>query len=245
MRRRLRPAPLRENSDDSLFRKKLSKDDQILHALDRLTFGPRPGDVEAIRKMGLRKWMELQLHPERIPESKVLEEKLAPLDSLQLSAAEVVATYPPPQLVRSVVLGRQNPPDNPLARAAIEKMAGRLKITKDDALDAPLEPVRPLEELLTPQQIGTLRNGTPDERRQVLATIPEDRIEQVIGAMLPCSAGSSPCEPVRQPACSPRGVSRRRDSLLTAGPLPARLGLAAREVRGCGKPRQPIEIAGR
>ncbi len=32
-------------ADYKLFAKKLSKDDQILHALDRLTFGPRPGDV--------------------------------------------------------------------------------------------------------------------------------------------------------------------------------------------------------
>jgi hypothetical protein len=36
-------------ADFSQFQKKLSKDQQILHALDRLTFGPRPGDVEAVK----------------------------------------------------------------------------------------------------------------------------------------------------------------------------------------------------
>jgi hypothetical protein len=32
---------------------KLSKDDQVIHALNRLTFGPRPGDVETVRKIGV------------------------------------------------------------------------------------------------------------------------------------------------------------------------------------------------
>jgi hypothetical protein len=67
-----------QEPDYSAFRHKLSSDDQILHALDRLTFGPRKGDVEAVRKMGLKKWMELQLHPERIPENPELAKKLAP-----------------------------------------------------------------------------------------------------------------------------------------------------------------------
>src|SRR5437764_7807244 len=86
---------------------KLSKDEQIIHALNRLTFGPRPGDVEAVRRIGLSKWIDRQLHPDGIAEDSVLAAKLAPLDSLTLTAAEVVATYPPPQLIRTVVLGRQ------------------------------------------------------------------------------------------------------------------------------------------
>ena len=43
-----------------LFDKKLPKDKKALHALNRLTFGPRPGDLEAVRKMGLKKWIELR-----------------------------------------------------------------------------------------------------------------------------------------------------------------------------------------
>src|ERR1051326_5327635 len=58
--------------DYSLFDKKLSKDQQIVHALGRLTFGPRPGDVESVRKIGLKKWIDLQLHPERIKENPEL-----------------------------------------------------------------------------------------------------------------------------------------------------------------------------
>jgi uncharacterized protein (DUF1800 family) len=53
--------------DYSQFDKKLPKDQGVLHALNRLTFGPRPGDVAAVKKMGVEKWVDLQLHPERIP----------------------------------------------------------------------------------------------------------------------------------------------------------------------------------
>jgi uncharacterized protein (DUF1800 family) len=56
------PAP-----DYSQFEKKLSKDQSILHALNRLTYGPRPGDVAAVKKMGLDKWTDLQLYPDRVP----------------------------------------------------------------------------------------------------------------------------------------------------------------------------------
>src|SRR5258708_629591 len=87
--------------DYSSFTKKLAKNDQILHALNRLGFGPRPGDVSAAEKLGLKKWLDLQLHPERLPENKILAEKLAPLDSLQMTSAEAVAAYPPARLIRA------------------------------------------------------------------------------------------------------------------------------------------------
>ena len=44
------------------FNQKLTPDQQIIHALNRLTFGPRPGDIEQVRRIGLNKWIEQQLH---------------------------------------------------------------------------------------------------------------------------------------------------------------------------------------
>jgi len=79
------------------FSQRLNPDRQIVQALNRLTFGPRPGDVEAVRRMGLAKWMELQLHPEQIKENPILDQSLKPLESLRLSLPEVVAKYTPQQ----------------------------------------------------------------------------------------------------------------------------------------------------
>src|ERR1035441_863295 len=81
----------------SPFDQRLNPDQQIVHALNRLTFGPRPGDVDEVRRVGLTKWIELQLHPERITENPVLAERLQPLESLRLSLPDVVAKYTPEQ----------------------------------------------------------------------------------------------------------------------------------------------------
>src|SRR5580692_10946518 len=92
-------------ADAAQFQKKLSNDEQVIHALDRLTFGPRPGDVEAVKKMGLKKWIDLQLHPDRIPENPTLTSRLAPLEALRMNQAETAANYPPPQMIRAVAEG--------------------------------------------------------------------------------------------------------------------------------------------
>src|SRR5580693_5789768 len=77
----------------------VSEDSRILHALDRLTFGARPGDLEQVRAMGLKKWIDLQLNPKRIPENPVLLEKLRPLDTLNMSTRDLVKNYPTPQMI--------------------------------------------------------------------------------------------------------------------------------------------------
>jgi uncharacterized protein (DUF1800 family) len=77
-----------------------SDDARISHALDRLTFGARPGDLEQVRAMGLKAWIDLQLHPDKIAENPALEQKLEPLHSLRMSASEMTQAYPPPQLAK-------------------------------------------------------------------------------------------------------------------------------------------------
>jgi hypothetical protein len=53
----------------------LSSDQKILHALNRLTFGPRPNDFDQVKHLGLKQWMDIQLHPDRIPQNPALETK--------------------------------------------------------------------------------------------------------------------------------------------------------------------------
>ena len=51
--------------------RELPADQQIIQALNRLTFGPRPGDALKVRAIGLDKWIDQQLHPERISDSEI------------------------------------------------------------------------------------------------------------------------------------------------------------------------------
>src|SRR5665213_2793763 len=63
---------------------RMPPDRKVLHALNRLTFGARPGDVEEVNRTGLDQWIERQLHPRSIPEDPGLEARLAPLDTLRM-----------------------------------------------------------------------------------------------------------------------------------------------------------------
>jgi len=54
---------------------------RALHALNRLTFGPRPGDVDRVAQMGVDRWIDLELHPDRIDDS-ALDARLAPFRTL-------------------------------------------------------------------------------------------------------------------------------------------------------------------
>jgi uncharacterized protein (DUF1800 family) len=66
--------------------------DQIVHVLNRITFGPRPGDVEMVQKMGLRNFIEQQLHPETIDDSAT-DQIIAQFDILQLNQQQLTDIY--------------------------------------------------------------------------------------------------------------------------------------------------------
>jgi len=188
--RRSDPKDEQARQQAKLFQKKLDKNKQILHALDRLTFGPRPGDVERVRKIGLKKWIEEQLNPDGIAENTYLEGRLEPLESLRMSPMEAVQHYPPPQLIKAVAEGRQPMPEDPVLRASVERLVARYRVKKGDSdakADAnnseDLEPVRPLNEILTRGEINTLRNGKPDEKRALLTNMPAAKLEDVVIAL--------------------------------------------------------------
>jgi len=75
----------------------LSEDEAILHALNRLGFGPRPGEVDEIKKNGLESWVQAQLHPETLDDGDI-ESRLSAYPSLRLSAANLLNEYPPPDV---------------------------------------------------------------------------------------------------------------------------------------------------
>src|ERR1700680_1405680 len=74
--------------------RELNEQEAILHALNRLGFGPRPGQVEQIEKTGLENWIQAQLHPENTSDP-VVDARLAQFPALSLSAAQLLDEYPP------------------------------------------------------------------------------------------------------------------------------------------------------
>jgi uncharacterized protein (DUF1800 family) len=212
------------------FDQKIPADKQVLHALNRLTFGARASDLADVKRQGLDKWIDLQLHPERIPENPDLAARLKALATLQLPTWQIVDKYPfapvmirfepPLQLLtplQSCKLLNGAPADerravidalSPEARRRIlvngprQALDGLPELQQEatsarqaDAQARQMEfrkLMPPLNELLTPEQIRTARNGTESEKLALFNSFDDDKRKQVLRALGPQALAGLP-----------------------------------------------------
>jgi uncharacterized protein (DUF1800 family) len=78
----------------------------IVHALNRLGYGPRPGDVEKVRAMGLDEWIDEQLHPNRIAD-RAMAAHLGSLRTIRLSTGDLLAHYEVPREAKKEIQARR------------------------------------------------------------------------------------------------------------------------------------------
>ena len=97
---------------------------RAVHALNRLTFGPRPGDVARVTELGVDKWIELELHPEKIDDA-ALEARLVPFRTLRMDTKEIVENFPTEQLIKQIADGKASLPRDPTKRAIYEAQLQR------------------------------------------------------------------------------------------------------------------------
>ncbi len=117
---------------------------RAVHALNRLTFGPRPGDVAQVAQIGVDKWIELQLHPEKIDDS-ALEARLAPFRTLRMDTKQIVENFPTEQLIKQIADGKASLPRDPSQCAIYEAQLQRYedkqkRKDKDDKKDEAAKP---------------------------------------------------------------------------------------------------------
>ncbi|MGA7859886.1 MAG: DUF1800 domain-containing protein [Terracidiphilus sp.] len=103
----------------------LQGDERILHALNRFTFGPRPGDLDAVRAMGLDKWFDQQLHPASIDQSD-LNARLAQFPAMQWSTADLIYRYPSNAIIRQTMDGKLEVPRQGILHAIYENQIDRV-----------------------------------------------------------------------------------------------------------------------
>jgi len=105
------PEPAKHSSTRPAYQSnQLRGDERILHALNRFTFGVRPGDLEAVRAMGLGKWFAQQLHPERI-ENGELESRLAEFPAMQWKTEDLLYRLPSGAIIRQTAAGKLPMPE--------------------------------------------------------------------------------------------------------------------------------------
>jgi uncharacterized protein (DUF1800 family) len=89
-----------------------ARPETITHVLNRIGFGPRPGDVARVQTLGLQAYIEEQLHPERIDDA-ALDARLAPMASLSMSSRDLAAQYfMPADMLNRQLQRAQAPPPN-------------------------------------------------------------------------------------------------------------------------------------
>src|SRR5215210_2676005 len=100
----------------------LTEEQRIVHVLNRLGFGARPGDVERVKTIGLENYINQQLSPEKIVDT-VAENKVKDLTVLNMTTAELYEKYPQPgQLLRQLQARGMLPAD--LAEAGENRVKG-------------------------------------------------------------------------------------------------------------------------
>jgi hypothetical protein len=116
-------------------------DQREIHVLNRLGFGPRPGDIERVKSIGVDRYIDEQLHPASIPLPEELKSKLRGLETVGRSAPELFVEYGPP----SYAANRGD-------KQAAQKARQRARVIVDQAIDARLlraiESPRQLEEVM-------------------------------------------------------------------------------------------------
>ena len=127
----------------------LTADEAILHALNRLAYGPRPGDIERIKQIGLAKWIDQQLNPNSINDSAV-ESRLDIYPTLKMRTSQLLAEYPNPKQAAKQQLRAQNQNTNQQPGAAAAEVITRDMQSKSATQDPAQQTAQGADAAITP-----------------------------------------------------------------------------------------------
>jgi uncharacterized protein (DUF1800 family) len=202
---------------------------RALHALNRLTFGPRPGDVQVVTIMGVDKWIEQQLHPDKIDDS-AMQARLAGYRTLQMSTREMVYGFPPDPLIRAVADGKVLMPPDPYGKAvytaALDRVQQKEQQKENAANTSPPPAPRPSE----PKPAALIANTAPSQPDPKAGAIANSRAAAPVSHNVVDDLTALPPDirmqrilalPVDQQRALTQGISIEKRQALFAGLSPA------------------------
>ena len=130
-----------------------SKQDRILHVLNRLAFGPRPGDFEQVSAIGPERYVQEQLHPETIAIPGDLSERVSELQTLHMSPIALFVEYQRPINEARKTAKAEAGDDKAAIKDATKDLRIRQRIVMREAVEArmmrAIEGPRQLQEVMT------------------------------------------------------------------------------------------------
>lgn len=128
-------------------------DVQVVHALNRLAFGPRPGDVARVRAMGVDRWIDAQLHPERLADTTV-ERLLRGYTALDQPVTDLTAASRLYRQARRAAMQQDSTPPGASRRTARPgDMAGREELRLVRAAVTDVESAKLLRAVASERQL--------------------------------------------------------------------------------------------
>ena len=122
-------------------------DQQVMHALSRLTYGPRPGDVQRVREIGVDRWIASQLAPKQIDDAAVTE-YLTRYPTLALSSGQLLQQYDRAQQLRRTLAMRDSGRISPADSAELRRM-----VSEGQRVTAEIQSAKVARALLTERQL--------------------------------------------------------------------------------------------
>ena len=172
----------------------LTPDQRALHALNRLTFGPRPGDVAAVEALGLDKWIDGQLNPETIDDS-ALEARLAAYPAMRLSQHELVERFPSPAMIRQAEQGKRGIPGNPVERAIYNDQIAQLREKQEQKASVQRSAVSAQNVASTQQEASAQRSAVSAQNGNSMVAPGGDMAPPPPPDMIPMAAAPAPAPP--------------------------------------------------
>jgi len=200
--------------------------ERALHALNRLGYGPRPGELERVEAMGADAWIARQLDPERIPDA-AFEAKLKDFPVLTMSGAQLMAAYPQPKkAVAGMAMGKPQEVQRELTAARLLR-----GVDSERQFDAVLTDFwfnhfnvsaekGPVRWLVVPYERDVIRPRMYGKFRDLLGAVAHSP-----AMLIYLDNAQSSIDPRYAPASSRARIDRMEERMAARGKGPKRLGL--------------------
>jgi len=123
---------------------RLTERERAAQLLNRFTFGPRPGDLDAVVQAGAENWFERQLNPASIPDP-VVDKRMQDYPALQLTPALTVSNFPTNQILRQISDGKQPMPKDPVTLSVYQVLEAKYARQRQEKKDEQTSKLTPEE----------------------------------------------------------------------------------------------------